>query len=64
MDIENDVVWDISPMDIENDVVRGIRSFSLDNLIDVSHMQDLIPSKAGGDLLPHFPHTLNIILMR
>ena len=63
MDIENDVVWDILPMDIENDVVRCIRSFSLNNLIDGSHMQDLIPS-SWGDLLPHFPHILNIILMR
>ena len=59
------VIWnDIPPVDFEKDVVRCIRSFSLNNLIDGSHMQDLIPSKAGGDLLPHFPHTLNIILMR
>ena len=48
VDIENDVVWnDISPVDFENDVVRCIRSFSLNNLIDGSHMQDLIPSSWG-----------------
>ena len=42
------VIWnDISPVDIENDVVRCIRSFSLNNLIDGSHMQDLIPSSWG-----------------
>ena len=35
---------DISPMDIENDVVH---SFSLNNLIDGSHMPELTPSSWG-----------------
>ena len=48
VDIENDVVWnDISPVDFKNDVVRNIHSFSLNNLIDGSHMEDLIPSSWG-----------------
>ena len=42
------VIWNnISPMDIENDVVHGFRSFSLNNLINGSHTQDLIPSSWG-----------------
>ena len=41
-------IWnnDISPMDIKNDVC-SICSFSLNNIIDGSHMQDLIPSSWG-----------------
>ena len=38
---------DISPMDIENDVVHSIRNFSLNNLIDGSHMPELTPSSWG-----------------
>ena len=49
------IIWnDISPMDIENDVVRSwwhdtcdIYSFSVNNLIDGSDMQDIIPSSGG-----------------
>ena len=42
------IIWNvISPMDIKNDVVCSIHSFSLNNIIDGSHMQDLIPSSWG-----------------
>ena len=47
-------MWTVN---VENDVVRSISSFSLNNPIDSSHMQGLIPSSWGRSSATCFTHS-------